>query len=301
MPLQRLTAAISRYITAHPGENPFRTGIDGLMLLWADAEQPPSHIISRPALCVVAQGAKWTSFGEERHHFHAGQALVVSLEMPSVGRITQASPAEPFLGAVIEFDLALLRDLAAAMGPALGAEPVLGGTGSCFVITLNEATIECVLRLIQLLVTPQAIPFVAPLVQRELGYWLLSSEHGPRLAQAALGGESSSRVIRAIHHLRAHYPEPLRLADLAAIARLSPSAFHRQFKAATGSTPLQYQKQLRLMEARRLMVSEATKVETAAFAVGYESASQFSREYARMFGRSPKRDAQATQTLPQVA
>ncbi len=263
------------------------TAIDGMAILRADHERPPSHLIFKPALCVVVQGAKWTTFGDRRFDYRAGQALVVSVEMPAVGRVTEASPDEPFLGLVLELDPSVMREVL----EGLDAVPASGetlGHGVC-VADFGGPLADCVLRMVRLLDTPRAIPMLRPAIMREICYWLLTGPQGGEVARMTLGGHAR-RVIKAIHALRDRYAEPMRIDALAAIARLSPSAFHRQFKAVTAMTPLQYQKQLRLLEARRLMVSGAANAETAAFRVGYESPSQFSREYARMFGMPPRRD-----------
>ena len=156
---------------------------------------------------------------------------------------------------------------------------------------------DCALRRVRLIDTPKAIPTLYPLIMREICYWLLTGPHGGDVARMALANTPSQRVISAMHTLRSRFKETVRMDDLAAVARMSTSAFYRQFKALTLLTPLQYQKQLRLLEARRLMVSRAFNTEAAAFAVGYESPSQFSREYARMFGMPPKRHLKQLQVL----
>lgn len=292
--------AIEAYTSRHPGEKPWMTQIEGLILLRADHEDQPKHIISRPALCVVAQGAKWTSFGDKRHIYRAGQALLINIETPSVGRITEASPEAPFLGAVIELDPAILREVYDGM-PDPPVSQVEAGRGAFVLEAMDPQVEDCVLRLLRLLDHPRAIPLIAPMIRRELAYWLLSGPHGAMLAELTLGRERVAPIMRTIHRLREEFSAPFRMSDLAAEVHLSPSAFHRQFKAVTSMTPLQYQKQLRLLEARRMILSEGAKVESAAFATGYESPSQFSREYARMFGRPPKRDASITKALPEWA
>ncbi|MGZ5840876.1 MAG: helix-turn-helix domain-containing protein [Xanthobacteraceae bacterium] len=153
-----------------------------------------------------------------------------------------------------------------------------------------EPLADCVLRAVRLLDKPKAISALYPAIMREICYWLLAGPHGGEIALMTLAGRHTPRIVKAIHVLRDRFAKPIRIEELAAIAKLSPSAFHRQFKALTSMTPLQYQKRLRLLEARRLMVSAAANVETAAFQVGYESPSQFSREYSRMFGLPPRRD-----------
>ncbi|MFG1497589.1 AraC family transcriptional regulator [Saccharospirillum sp. HFRX-1] len=293
----RLNQAIAAYTDQNPGENPWLTAIDGLVLLRADVPDEPKHILSQPSLCIATQGSKQTSFGEQQHAFRAGQALLVNMELPSVGRIIQASPEAPFLGAVVELDPVILRDVYDQLEPP--PQAANAKTGSALVIELDERLEDCVLRLVQLLDQPDAIPILAPLIQRELAYWLLSGPYGNSLVALTLGRDHPAPIMRAVHRIRNDFIAPLRLEELAAQARLSLSSFHRQFKAVTDMTPLQYQKQLRLLEARRLLFTEGAKVESAAYATGYESASQFSREYARMFGRPPKRDARATPTMPE--
>jgi transcriptional regulator GlxA family with amidase domain len=164
-----------------------------------------------------------------------------------------------------------------------------------FVTDFDGPLADCVMRIIRLLDTPGVIPALYPLIMREIYYRLLSGPHGAEVASIALANSHTKSVIRAIHSLRDHFAQPVRIEELAAMAQMSPSAFHRQFKQITSMTPLQYQKRLRLGEARRLMLTEASSPETAAYQVGYESASQFSREYNRMFGASPRRDVMRMQ------
>ena len=283
-----LIEAVTRYTDAQEGEGPFATAINGLTLLRSDHEKGPNHLIFRPALCITVQGAKWTAFGDRRFDYRAGQALAVSVEAPAFGRVTEASPGKPYLGVVIEFDLAAMREIMERMDdpPAAGGDVARG----VFVIDFDGPLADCVLRMVRLLDTPKAIAMLHPPIMREICYWLLCGPQGANVARMTLSTSHPQRLISAIHVLRDRFAEPVRIEELAAIAQLSPSAFHRQFKAVTSMTPLQYQKQLRLLEARRLMVSDPVNAETAAFQVGYESPSQFSREYSRMFGTPPRRD-----------
>ncbi|KVL27308.1 AraC family transcriptional regulator [Burkholderia sp. MSMB1835] len=278
-------------------ESPVATAIDGLILLRSNRERLSAPRIMKPALCVVVQGAKWTTFGGRRYDYGPGRALVVSVEMPATSRIVKASDAEPFLGLVLEFDLAMMRDVLERLDtpPLQAAGPV--GHGVC-VTDFGGPLADCVLRLVRLLDTPEAIPIVAPLVKREICYWLLAGPHGGEVSRVVFANSHAQRVVAAIHALRGQFAETIRVDELAAVAQMSPSAFHRQFKALTSMTPLQYQKQLRLLEARHLMVTGAANAETAAYRVGYESASQFSREYARMFGAPPRRDVVTLKTAP---
>ncbi|NKJ20466.1 AraC family transcriptional regulator [Dyella sp. SG609] len=286
---------VKRHTGGRGGEGFHETPIKGVSFIRADRrQQHPTHLVSQRVLCVVVQGAKCSIFGGRRYDYSAGQALVVSVHMPGLSRVTRASPAEPYLCVVIEFDPAAMREMLESMP----APPPLSGSAQrgIFVADFTGPTTECVLRLARLLDTPDAIAVLAPMIKRELCYWLLAGPHGGEIADVVLGSGHTQRMMKALHRLRDQFRKPVRIDELAAIARLSPSAFHRQFKALTAMTPLQYQKQLRLLEARDLMMAGAANAESAAYRVGYESPSQFSREYARMFGAPPRRDVVALST-----
>jgi AraC-like DNA-binding protein len=294
----QLAEALRRYTDDHPGESPYATAIDSMVIMRSDHPKPPNHMISRPAICIVAQGAKWAMFGDSKLEYRAGEALLIGVETPSTGRVVHASPAEPCLVLAFELDLAVLRSVAERLETPPGAS---GQSGRGVLVTDFQGPLaDCALRLVRLLDTPRAIAMLHPIIMQEICYWLLTGPHGGDVARLARADSPSQPVIRAMHSLRRRFREPVRIDDLAAIARMSPSAFHRRFKALTSLTPLQYQKQLRLLEARRLMVSRARNVEAAAFEVGYESPSQFSREYARMFGAPPRRDFVRLQTIIRV-
>lgn len=293
--LQELTRAIHRYTTAQAGSNPFVTAIEGFTILRSEHAKQPSHRIFKPALCITVQGAKWAAFGEKRFVYRAGQALVVSVEMPSRGTVSAASPTEPFLGLVIEFDRVILQDVMEELGIHL-RPPAGERARGAFVIQLTRPLADCALRAVRLLGTPEAISALYPGILREICYWLLTGPGGDQIVHMTLTHGQERRVFEAIHYLRGRFTEPIRIDDLAVTARMSPATFHRQFKSVTSMTPLQYQKQLRLLEARRLLLASNASVETAAFQVGYESASQFNREYTRTFGKSPRRDIVATQS-----
>jgi AraC-like DNA-binding protein len=290
-----LAEALLRYTESQPGASPYQTAIDGLLILRADQPKPPSHRLAQPALCIVAQGAKWASFGGSQLLYRAGQALLVGVETPAIGRVVEASPDQPCLVLVVTLDLAIMRSVAESL-PSVPEPAGVPGRG-VFVTDFQGPLADCALRLVRLLDTPAAIATLHPVIMREIAYWLLSGPHGGEVARMVLAHGPSRRVINAMQSLRSRFREAVRVEELAAVAQLSVSAFHRQFKALTGQTPLQYQKQLRLLEARRLMIASAFNVEAASFAVGYESPSQFSREYARMFGAPPKRDVQAMLAL----
>jgi AraC-like DNA-binding protein len=285
-----LKEALTRYIDANGGgDGVFYTAIDRLALIRTSREEMPNHMIYRPALCVVAQGAEQVMFGDDVFDYGEMQALVVGVELPAFTRVTRACQEEPFLGIALEFDIGAMRlvmeELDAPPKPKLDI-----GLG-VFVDDLNGPLADCVLRLIQMLGTPDAIPILYPSVMREICFWLLTGPNGGEVCKLALPTRHTRRVAEAIYVLRKNFVRPVRIDQLAAAARMSPSSFHQHFKMFTSMTPLQYQKHLRLLEARRLMVAGGTNVTDTAYQVGYESASQFSREYARMFGLPPKRDA----------
>ncbi len=228
-------------------------------------------------------------FGQKRFKYPAGKALVVSVEMPSRGTISAASLTEPFLGVVIEFDLSIMQDVIEQLAEDLSTGEIEQGQG-IFVTDLDEALTDCVLRSLRLLDTPKAIPMLYPGIMREICYWLLTGTNGKQIVPLVSANGCDQRVIRSIHYLRDHFSKPVHMEHLAKVAHMSPATLHRQFKAVTAMTPLQYQKQTRLLEARRLMMATDANVETAAIQVGYESSSQFSRDYSRMFGKPPRRD-----------
>jgi len=289
--VDELREAVKRYTETAGRQNPFTTAVSGLTLLRSDRERRPQPLIHKPALCAAVQGAKREIFGDRQLEYRAGQALIVSFETPAFGTIVEASRRKPFLGVVIEFDLAIMRDVVSELPvPPRAIEP--RGPG-ILVTDLSGPLADSVLRLVRLLDNPAAIPILWPAIMREICFWLLTGRHAGEIMRLTMAKPYESTVIRAIHALRRGFAKAIRIHDLAAMAKMSPTAFHRHFKTMTSMTPLQYQKQLRLIEARRLMLSEALNVESAAFKVGYESPSQFTREYARMFGAAPRRDITA--------
>jgi AraC-like DNA-binding protein len=242
----------------------------------------PNSLASRPAIT----------------GYRAGEALVIGVETPSVGRVIEASPDAPCLVMALELDLAILRSVAETLDPPPRPSEAVGL--GVFVSDFQGPLADCALRLARLLETPAAIPALQPGIMREIGYWLLTGPHGADIARMMAVSGPSHRLQRAVQALRERFAKPVRIDELAAIAQMSPSSFHRQFKALTSFTPLQYQKQLRLLEARRLMTARGFNVEAAGFQVGYESASQFSREYARTFGAPPKRDVKRLQAVAET-
>ncbi len=274
----------------------YATEIDGLTLMRSTTEILPNPTVYRPSLCVVVQGAKQVLFGDRLFKYAEMQYLVISVALPAFGRVTKASAETPLLAFYLDFDMSILRDVMSALEvpPPKSGEAGFG----VFVANLSEPFADCLTRLIRLLESPAAIPVLYPAVMREICFWLLTGPHGGEVCTLALPNSHTQRISRAIHLLREQFSKPIRIEHLAAVAGMSASSFHQHFKMLTAMTPLQYQKQLRLLEARRLLIDSGANVAHAAYRVGYESASQFSREYARMFGRPPKRDATDLRAQP---
>ncbi len=270
------------------GQGRFDTGMPGVNLVRSFQTIMPVPNMYRPSLCVVFKGAKEILFGGTTLNYTEMECLIVSVEIPAIGRMVGATPSSPYLGMTIEFDTAILRDVMQQL--ASPPVPSTASSSCVFVGKVDEPLTECLTRLVRLMQNVEAIPVLFPAIMRELYYWLLTGPYGPEIAKLALPETHAERVARAINFVRDHFNEPLRVEQLAEVARMSPSSFHHHFKTMTSMTPVQYQKQLRLLEARRLMLSDATNVSEAAYQVGYESASQFSREYTRSFGVAPKRD-----------
>ena len=284
-----LAQAMDRYITEHGGADGAYEAIPGFYLMRASQPKLPKHMVYRPCLCVVAQGAKRLMLGDRLFDYGELQALIVGLDLPAFGWVTKASPERPYFGISLELDPAIIQDVMNAMDAPLA--PSAGGTTGLFVTTAGPELVNAIVRLIQLLDTPKAVPVLKPAILREIAYWLLMGPHGDEFVRLAVPDGHARRIADAIRILRDRYDKPLKMEELADAARMSPSSFYQHFKALTAMSPLQYQKQLRLTEARRLMLTDAATVASAAYEVGYESPSQFSREYARMFGTPPKRDS----------
>lgn len=285
-----LHAAIVAHIEAQGGgEGLFPTRIAGMNVLRSFEARMPLRQLYRPGLCVVIQGAKEILFGEEPLRYGVMECLVVGLDLPASGRVVQASADAPYIGITIDLDMTTMREVLGQLEtppvPATGSGPCL------FVGQVDSSLADCVLRLFRMSGTPEAIPILYPSVMREICYLLLTSPNGGELRNLGLPDSSSERISKAVFQLQSSFAKTLRVEQLAQTARMSPSSFHQHFKALTSMTPLQYQKQLRLLEARRLMVVGGINVTEAAYQVGYESASQFSREYTRMFGAAPRRNA----------
>lgn len=269
------------------GEGGFATPVPGLTIITSSETILPLQAVYRPSLCVVLQGAKEIVFGEGRLEYSDGDCLIVTLEVPAAGRIIEASPGRPYVGLTLDFDVFALREVIEQMDIVPGAA---SGESCVFVSKADAVLNDCFARLLRMAASPDSIPILYSSTMKEIYYWLVSGPEGGQVARLALPDTNAERVVRAIATLHKEFARPIRIGQLSQVANMSLSSFHSHFKAVTGMSPLQFQKQLRLLEARRLMMADALPVAQAAFEVGYESASQFSREYSREFGRSPKQD-----------
>ena len=290
-----LLTAVSRYADAHADANGVAaTPIAGLSTIRATAPSDLVYAISRPLVALVVQGSKHVTMGTTGFAFSAGESLLIAADVPTVSQITWASIAAPYYSLVLELDTAIVAELVAEMEPGLVHDhaPVR-------VDPTDTEVADAALRLIRLLDRPASVPVLGAQLLREMHYWLLVGRHGSAIRHLGWPDGHVQRVARAVAILRSDYARPLPVERLAAAAGMSPSAFHQHFRAVTSLSPLQFQKHLRLVEARRLMLSEGKNASNAAFDVGYESVSQFSREYARMFGAPPRRETRAARaSLP---
>jgi AraC-like DNA-binding protein len=285
-----LKQAVQQYAQRHANNDGLaQTPVPGLRMMCM--EEPGSELLSiyRPLVCLVLQGAKRMAVGREERVFAQGQSVIVGADVPVTGRVVKASRAEPYLAVAVELDVAVLREVALQFGNE--TIPRASEIQTLFWEDTDEAALDCAMRLMRLLDRPEAVPILHPGIMRELHYWLLSSRHGAALRALALPESYASRLGAAIAILRVDYRSRTPVARLAAAAAMSPTAFHKHFKQMTSLTPGQFQKRLRLIEARRLMLHEGSSASRVAFDVGYESVSQFTREYRRMFGAPPKRDS----------
>lgn len=288
-PNQELASIIDRFT---PEDGEYRTPIDGLNLYRQSAATVWQHGAYRPCYAIVVQGRKTLTVGADTYHYGAGEYILTALDLPVSTQVTNAGSDTPYLCFGMALDSERLNELLARVDiprQAVTAEPVRG-------LAVNVASPELLdasLRLLRLLDRPEDIPAMAPLIEQEILYRLLTGPNGPRLLQVAMAESQSNRVARAVAWIRGNFVQPLRIEELAERVGMSVSSLHHHFKAVTALTPIQYQKQLRLHEARRLMIVEQLDVGSAGHRVGYQSPSQFSREYSRLYGLSPLRDIES--------
>ncbi len=287
--LKRLTSRVMAHCSGEA--NP--SAIKGLTFYRMEAPGLPTYCVYEPCMALIVQGTKHTVFGHEELLSEPGSFFVTSIDIPTTAKVIQASAERPYLSVVLKLDMAILHDVVQSM-------PVVDGSANptrCYAAgQASDELIDVFNRLVGLLDRPQEIPLMAELIKREVCLRLLLSEAGDWLRWIVREGYRSRGIVRVIDWLKRNYAKPLRIAELAEIAGMAGSTLHHNFRQLTGTSPLQYQKTLRLHAARSLMLTERLDANTAALRVGYESVSQFSREYARRFGAPPSRDIRQTRT-----
>ncbi|MFJ6632244.1 AraC family transcriptional regulator N-terminal domain-containing protein [Streptomyces sp. NPDC091376] len=267
------------------------TAIDGVLISRVDEPNPPSPSTSGTVLALVAQGAKRLALGERVYEYRAGQYLVASVDLPVTGHFTEASTEHPALGFGLTLDPSDVAELLLKSGP--GDVPRTGGGAlpGIAVSDAPDALLDAVVRLLRLLDEPRDQAVLAPLVKREILWRLITGEQGGIVRQLGLADSSLSHVARAVRWIRDHYTQPFRVEDVAQRSGMSVSAFYRNFQAVTAMSPIQFQKQIRLQEARLLLATHPNDITGVGHRVGYDNPSQFSREYRRQFGAPPSQDA----------
>jgi AraC-like DNA-binding protein len=270
----------------------------GLHLYRFSSMGEPIHGVTDSAFCVIAQGSKEVLLGEERFQYDPLHYLLTTLELPVVGQILEASKERPYLGLRLELDSSLVISVMVEAGISSLSSDVIRASSvkALDVSPLDESFLNAALRLVRLLDSPREARVLAPMITREIVFRLLMGDQGARLRHIALLGGHTDRIARAIERLRHDYDKPLSIEGLARDLGMSLSGFHNHFKSVTAMSPLQFQKHLRLQEARRLMLGEDLDAASAGYRVGYDDASHFSREYKRLFGEPPKRDMERLRT-----
>ncbi|WP_423798080.1 AraC family transcriptional regulator N-terminal domain-containing protein [Neobacillus sp. SAB-20_R2A] len=280
-----LTKIIEGY-TGHDGTQ--MTAIPTLFFSRYSNETGPNYGVYKPSLCIIVQGMKEVLLSQERFQYGPADYLVASVNLPITGQVTEASSEVPYLALKLEFTpseiLEVLREF------QMGVEKKENPKRGMYVSKIEPSLLDAVTRLARLLDTPKDIPVLAPLIRKEIIYRVLQGEHGGMLQQIAIEGSSTNQISDVIEHILNNYEMSFKIEELAEIANMSVSSLHRHFKEVTAMSPIQFQKQLRLQEARSLLLAESADAADVAFRVGYESPSQFSREYSRMFGLPPIED-----------
>ncbi|EGR0923178.1 AraC family transcriptional regulator [Vibrio parahaemolyticus] len=282
---QKLAKLIDRWTG---NANQYDTPISGLRFSRWTTPTPPTSYTHNPSICLIAQGRKRVLLGEESFIYDANHFLISSVDLPIIANIIEASEEQPYLGLIMELDLTEISQL--IVDSELAFTQSKEAQKGIAVGELSESLLDAFVRLAELLDEGQNIKILAPIIKREIFYRLLMSEQGTRLHQIVTAGSHSHQIAKAIDWLKNNFFKPLSVGDLASYTGMSKSSFYTHFRSMTSMTPLQFQKKLRLSEARRLMLTENLDAMAATFKVGYESPSQFSREYSRLFGAPPSKD-----------
>ncbi|KOP68306.1 AraC family transcriptional regulator [Bacillus sp. FJAT-18019] len=285
----RQRVELTKIIEIHTGlDGTQMTDIPSLFFSRYSYHSGPNYGVHKPSLCIVVQGMKEVLLSQERFRYGPADYLVKSVNLPITGQVTEASSEVPYLALKLEFTpteiLEVLREF------EMGIEKKENTKRGMYVSRIEPSLLDSVTRLARLLETPKDIKVLAPLIRKEIIYRVLQGEHGGMLKQIAIEGSSTNQISDVIRHIMNNYEKSFKIEELTEIANMSVSSLHRHFKEVTAMSPIQFQKQLRLQEARSLLLSESEDAADIAFRVGYESPSQFSREYSRMFGLPPKED-----------
>lgn len=291
MSFEEFRALVSRHATGGITSTP----IPGVLLSRMDHGGPQDESTTGTILAVVAQGTKRLSIGGTVHDYGAGQYLVASVDLPVSGHFTDATPEHPALGFGLELRPEIIAELMLTSAAADFPRPARGESTppAIAVGDVSARLLDAILRMLRLLDHPRDTPVLAPMIEKEILWLIMSDRQGATVRNLGLADSSLSRVRHVVRWMREHFAESLRIDDLAELARMSPSAFHRAFHAVTSMSPIQYQKSIRLQEARLQLIASPGNIGATAYAVGYESPSQFSREYRREFGASPSEDVAA--------
>ncbi|PKO88114.1 MAG: AraC family transcriptional regulator [Betaproteobacteria bacterium HGW-Betaproteobacteria-12] len=283
------SAELAALITRHcPEDGLFATPVPGLVFFRMSSPNAPVCSVVKSIFLTAAQGAKRISLADETYVYDASHYLITSVGLPLIGQVIDATPDKPYLSLGLELDPLKISELMQKMPPARPSSA--GSVRGLGVGVLSPSISEALLRLARLVDNPEHIAVLAPLIEQELLYHLLAGDQGGRLRDVAIKGSQTHRVARAIHWVNENFKRPMAIDELAATVTMSRASLHQHFKALTSMSPLQYQKTLRLQEARRLMLVDQIDAATASHRVGYESPSQFNREYRRMFGAPPHQD-----------
>ncbi|MCD9021534.1 AraC family transcriptional regulator [Cohnella silvisoli] len=272
------------------------TVIPSLHLIRCSNITTPIHTVHEPALCLVAQGSKVVMLEQMSYQYGISNYLVISVDLPISGQVIQASAEAPYLCLRLDIDPNQIFDI--MKDSDLHSDKAGEFHRGLYISKTKSTLLDCVVRLVRLLETPQDVSVIAPLVIREILYRILNDEQGNTLKQLAMTGSNSYRIAKVIKQIKQDYDKPLKVEELAKLANMSSSSLHRHFKDVTVMSPLQYQKKLRLQEARRLLLTLSADAADVGFRVGYESPSQFSREYVRLFGLPPISDIKRMRMLP---
>lgn len=271
-----------------PRDGIHKTAIESLYFIRLSHVAEPKYGVFKPSLCIIVQGAKDVWLAQERFRYSPADYLVTSVDLPAIGQVIEASAEVPYLSLKLEFTPSQILEVLSATEVRSGLKE--NTKRAMFVSHIELSLLDVALRLVRLLDTPKDIPILAPLFIKEILYRVLQGQHGTILKQIAIEGSSTYQIKDVIEQIMNNYSRPFRIEELAQLVNMSVPSLHRHFKEVTAMSPIQFQKQLRLQEARRLLLAESTDAADVAFRVGYESPSQFSREYSRMFGLPPIED-----------